>query len=114
MDDADLVVTVAADVVRRYGEEALPHLYDLAEIAAGLNDAARLRRGWTLPMPPNACCAPERSAMQAVQAQHYRDHAARLREQACAERDVIKRRELIRLAGELEGSTETRQRPVLV
>ena len=40
MDDADLVVTVAADVVRRYGEEALPHLYDRAEIAAGLNDAA--------------------------------------------------------------------------
>jgi hypothetical protein len=38
MDDADLVVAVAADEVRRHGEKAQARLWEHAEIAAGLND----------------------------------------------------------------------------
>ena len=38
MDDTDLVVAVAADIVRRYREDALSHLREQAEIAAGLDD----------------------------------------------------------------------------
>ena len=38
MDDADLVVAVAAEMVRRYGEETLSHIRDQAEIAAGIGD----------------------------------------------------------------------------
>ena len=62
----------------------------------------------------------ERSAMQDVKAQHYRDHAARLRELACATRHAIIGRRLIHLAirfdelaDELEASAETRPRLVL-
>jgi hypothetical protein len=40
MDDAHLVVTVAVDMVRRYGANAAVHLRDQAEIAAGLGDAS--------------------------------------------------------------------------
>ena len=46
MDDADLVVAVAADMVRRYGEETLSHIRDQAEIAAGLGDDLSLN-AWT-------------------------------------------------------------------
>jgi len=38
MDDADLVVTVTANMVRRYGENAPARLRDQAEIAYGLGD----------------------------------------------------------------------------
>ena len=40
MDDADLVVTVAADMVRRFGANAAVYLRDQAEISAGLGDAS--------------------------------------------------------------------------
>ena len=46
MDDADLVVAVAADMVRRYGKDALSHLREQAEIAAGIDDDLSLN-AWT-------------------------------------------------------------------
>jgi hypothetical protein len=52
--------------------------------------------------------------MQGAQAQHYRIHAARLRELACATRNLVARHRLIslamrfeELADDLEGSTAT-------
>ena len=41
--DADLVVTVAIEMVRRYGENAPPYLRDQAEIAVGLGDQVSAR-----------------------------------------------------------------------
>lgn len=46
MDDADVVVAVAADLVRRHGQDALSHIRDQAEIAAGLGDDVSLN-AWT-------------------------------------------------------------------
>ena len=46
MDDGDLVVAVAAEMVRRHGKETLSHLRDHAEIAAGLRDDLSLK-AWT-------------------------------------------------------------------
>ena len=46
MNDAALVVIVAAEMVRRYGEEALSHLRDQAVIAAGIGDDLSLN-AWT-------------------------------------------------------------------
>ena len=43
MGDADLVVTVAADMVRRYGGNAPARLVDQAEIAYGLGDQLSMR-----------------------------------------------------------------------
>jgi hypothetical protein len=45
MDDAHLIVAVAAEIVTRYGDKAVPRLHDDAEIAAGLGDDPRLRCG---------------------------------------------------------------------
>jgi hypothetical protein len=43
MEDAGLVVTVAIEMLRRYGENAPPYLRDQAEIAVGLGDQPSAR-----------------------------------------------------------------------
>jgi len=46
MNDAALVVIVGAEMVRHYGEDAVPHIREQAEIAAGLGDDLSLT-AWT-------------------------------------------------------------------
>jgi hypothetical protein len=46
MDDAALVITVAADMVRRYGKNAISYLRERAEIAAGIGDRLSVK-AWT-------------------------------------------------------------------
>ena len=55
IDDADLLVTVAADMVRRYGENAPARLGDQAGIAHGLGDQLSMQAWGASRRLPKRC-----------------------------------------------------------